>query len=112
MEDGDVLKDVYANSYSDEAIDIPEDNEVSRMRNIPRTIYIDWGKKKKYGIQYSFNPNEILNAFRKLNEVDTEPIEIKFKLFQNKYPQCEISKRGIIIPLKELYPHLPTKYVD
>ncbi len=108
MEERDVLKSIYGYSFKKESIDILEDHDIALMRNIPETVYIDWENKKNYGIQYNFSPIEILTAFRKLNAID-EPgdINLTFKIYKKDYAQCEISKNGTVIPLKDLYPEKP-----
>ncbi|WP_017496443.1 hypothetical protein [Flavobacterium sp. WG21] len=110
MDEQDVLTSVYAYSFIDEKIEIATDNDTAVARNIPRTFYIYWKNKnkKEYNIQYALSPIEILNAFRKLNKTDAlEATTLTFKLSKNAYSKCEISKNGIVIPLRDLYPQKP-----
>lgn len=103
-----VLKSVYAYSFKDDRIEISEDNDIAVVRNIPEKFYIYRKNKKEYNIQYELSPVEILSAFRKLNETDaSDAITLTFKVHKNTYTQCEISKNGIVIPLKDLYPEKP-----
>lgn len=103
------LIEVSAYSYSEENINLLEN--VQDFRPIPRRFNIKWGNRKKFGVQYTFNPIEILNAFRTLHNIETsEPIFFNFKLFNDKYPHCEISKGRKSIILKDLYPEKPIKY--
>ena len=106
----DQLKEVSAYSYSEQSINFLE--KTKDFLPIPRRFYIKWGNKQEYGIQYYFNPIEILNAFRTLHNIESsEPIIINFKLFEDKNPQCEISKGGKSIILYDLYPEeKPIKY--
>jgi hypothetical protein len=110
MEEQDVLTSVYAYSFRDEKIEIAADNDTAVARNIPSTFYIYWKNKnnKDYNIQYALSPIEILNAFRKLNKSNvSEAITLTFKVHKNAYSHCEISKNGIVIPLKDLHPEKP-----
>lgn len=103
-----VLTSVYAYSFGGDRIEIPEDNDIPTIRNIPEIFYIYWKDKKEYSIRYYLRPIEVLNAFRKLNETETSGfITLRFKITKKAYPQCEISKNGITIPLKNLYPEKP-----
>ncbi|MDQ6531053.1 hypothetical protein [Flavobacterium sp. LHD-85] len=107
-EDGDILKSVYANSFKKESIDVLEDNDTASIRSIPSTFYIYWENKKNYSIQYTFSPIEILTAFRKLNANDAPgDINFNFKIYKNAYAKGEISKNGVVIPLKDAYPEKP-----
>ncbi|MBS7256307.1 hypothetical protein [Flavobacterium branchiicola] len=104
----DVLKSVYAFSFKEDRIEILEDNDTIVARNIPKTFYISGKNKKEYYIQYNFSPIEILSAFRKLKKIDSsDSITFTFKVHRNEYIKCEISKNGIVIPLKDLYPEKP-----
>ncbi|WP_417941514.1 hypothetical protein [Flavobacterium sp. RS13.1] len=110
MEEQDVLTSVYAYSFKDEKIETAAENDTAVFRNIPSAFYIYWKNKnkKEYNIQYALSPIQVLNAFRKLNETDvSEAITLRFKVYKNAYSQCEISKNGIVIPLKDLYPEKP-----
>lgn len=110
MEEHDMLTRVYAYSFKDEKIEIAADNDTAVARNIPSTFYIYWKNKnkKEYNIQYALSPIQVLNAFRKLNNTDaSEVITLRFKVYKNDYSQCEISKNGNVIPLKDLYPEKP-----
>ncbi|BFM45335.1 hypothetical protein CFS9_39760 [Flavobacterium sp. CFS9] len=110
MEEKEVLTSVYAYSFKDEKIEISTDNDTATFRNIPRTFYIYWKdkNKKEYNIQYELCPIEILSAFRELNKRDVlEATTLTFKLHKNAYSQCKISKKAIVIPLKDLYPEKP-----
>ncbi|MCD0472304.1 hypothetical protein [Flavobacterium sp. JAS] len=100
-----VLTSIYAYSFIENRIEISEDNDVAVARSIPKIFYIYWKNKKEYNIQYELSPVEVLNAFRKLNQTNTsDPITLRFKVYKKAYIQCEISKNGIVIPLKDLYP--------
>ena len=86
---------------------------MNEFENIPTTFYVRFGNVNQYGVDYYFNSLEILNAFRKLDETNgPEPITLTFKLFKNKPAECELSKNGQIISLKDLVSENPTKYVD
>jgi len=66
-------------------------------------IYIKWGNRKEHGIQYYFNPLEILNTFLILNETNDEQlITMTFKLKENQYNKCEIAKNGRVIALENI----------
>lgn len=109
-EEQDVVTSFYAYSFKEEMVEILEENDTAVVRNIPKVFYIYWKNKNKreYNIQYELRPIEILNAFRKLNETDaSDAIILTLKVHKNAYPQCEISKSGIVIPLKDLYPAKP-----
>ncbi|AZB25707.1 hypothetical protein [Chryseobacterium bernardetii] len=85
--------------------------ESAKLRYIPNRFSIDWGNTQKYGSNYSFDGQEILNAFKDLNQIKSnEPVLITFKLVKNAFPKAEISKGGKTILLKDVYPDLPTKY--
>ena len=113
MENEGQLQRINTYSFLDESIDDVEDESKIEKRNIPKTFRIDWKDNQEYGVQYHFSPNEILTAFRKLNEIkSSEPITISFELAPNKLPTCKISKGGEVIPLKNLYPELPVEYAD
>lgn len=92
------------------------DNETfedAKLRNLPNRFSIDWGNTQRYGSNYSFDSQEILDAFKALNLVNSnEPALLTFKLFKNAYPKAEISKGGKMILLKDAYPDLPTKYAQ
>ncbi|WP_369014630.1 hypothetical protein [Flavobacterium anhuiense] len=110
MEEQDVLASFYAYSFKDDRIELSEDADAAAIRSIPKIFYIYWEdkKKKKYNIQYELSPIEVLSAFRKLNEgVSSSDIKFTFKVYKNAYAKCEMSKNGIIIPLKDLYPYKP-----
>ncbi len=107
MEGEERLQEVSAYS-STESIDILENKDDAKYRNIPRRFDLRWGNKQKYSTQFEFSAFEILTAFRKLDEVhSSEPVTINFKLLREKYPECTISKDKISIPLKNLFPELP-----
>lgn len=108
MEEKDVLKSVYAYSFTNEKIYNSKDADSVVARNIPQIFYIYWINKKEYNIQYELSPFEILSAFRKLNETaPSGEINLTFKVHKNAYTECEISKNGIVIPLKDEYPSKP-----
>ena len=113
LEAGDQLFNAYAYSFAERNIFDLKEKSLNKYENIPKTFYVRFGNGNQYGIDYYFHPNEILNAFRKLDKIDgPEPITLTFKLFKNKPAECELSKNGQIIYLKDLYPDNPTKYVD
>ena len=113
LEDGDQLLNAYAYSFAEQNIFDLKEKSLNEFENIPKTFYVRFGNGNQYGIDYYFHPNEILNAFRKLDKINgPEPITLTFKLFKNKPAECELSKNGQIIYLKDLYPDNPTKYVD
>ena len=113
LEAGDQLLNAYAYSFAERNIFDLKEKSLNKYENIPKTFYVRFGNGNQYGIDYYFHPNEILNAFRKLDKIDgPEPITLTFKLFKNKPAECELSKNGQIIYLKDLYPDNPTKYVD
>ncbi|MBP2616154.1 hypothetical protein [Chryseobacterium jejuense] len=101
-------------AYAFDGKSMRTDNETFedvKLRNLPNRFSIDWGNTQRYGSNYSFDSQEILNAFKDLNQIKSnEPILITFKLLKNAYPKAEISKGGKTIPLKDLYPDIPTKY--
>lgn len=108
MEEQDVLASFYAYSFKDDRIEISEDADTATIRSIPKIFYIYWEDKKKYNIQYELSPIEVLSAFRKLNEGgSSSDIKFTFMVHKNAYAKCEMSKNGIIIPLKDLYPSKP-----
>ncbi|CAA7194471.1 hypothetical protein [Chryseobacterium potabilaquae] len=112
-EEGDGLKKLEVAGYDENRIEISKEDHDAKLQNIPKRFYIDWGDKQEYGIQYSFNAGEILNAFRKLDSINgSEPIQLTFKVYKNKYAECLLSKKGVIIPLKDLYPDDPIKYAQ
>lgn len=113
LEAGDYLKNANAYSFSEQKVYDLEAEILNDYRNIPKTFYVRFGNVNKYGIDFYFNANEILNAFRKLDKIKgTEPITVTFKLFKNKPAECELSKNGHIISLKNSFPDNPIKYVD
>ena len=113
LEAGDQLLNAYAYSFAEQNIFDLKEKSLNEFENIPKTFYVRFGNGNQYGIDYYFHPNEILNAFRKLDKIDgPEPITLTFKLFKNKPAECKLSKNGQIIYLKDLYPDNPTKYVD
>ena len=113
LEDGDSIVEVTANSFAEDQIYDFKEEEVVEKRSMPKIFYIKWGNQESYGIQYYFNPKEILNAFQKLEKIEgAEPITITFKLFKNKFTECELSKKGEIISIKNTIPEMPTNYVN
>lgn len=99
-----------ANAYSfinDKIYDIDEDQILGKL-SIPEKFYISWKNGNKYDTVYNFNPIEILSAFRKLDHIEgEEPILLTFKLYKDKYAECILSKNGISIPVRNLYPKIP-----
>lgn len=82
-----------------------------RLRYIPNRFSIDWGNTQRYGSSYFFDSQEVLEAFKDLNQIKSnEPMLITFNLFKNTFPKAQISKGGKTILLKDVYPDLPTKY--
>ena len=113
LEDGDQLLNAYAYSFAEQHIFDLKEKSLNEFENIPKTFYVRFGNVNQYGVDYYFNSLEILNAFRKLDETNgPEPITLTFKLFKNKPAECELSKNGQIISLKDLVSENPTKYVD
>lgn len=113
LEDGDQLLNAYAYSFAEQNIFDLKEKSLNAFENIPKTFYVRFGNVNQYGVDYYFHPNEILNAFRKLDKINgPEPITLIFKIFKNKPAECELSKNGKIISLKDLHPENPTKYVD
>lgn len=113
LEDGDQLLNAYAYSFAEQNIFDLKEKSLNEFENIPKTFYVRFGNVNQYGIDYYFNALEILNAFRKLDKINgPEPITLTFKLFKNKPGECELSKNGQIISVKDLHPENPTKYVD
>ncbi|MEJ5105470.1 hypothetical protein [Chryseobacterium sp. MYb328] len=92
---------------------IRTDNETFEdvlLRDIPESIVIKWGNKQHYEIGYSFDGQEILDAFKDLDKIkSSEPAVITFKLLKNSLPKAEISKAGKTIKLKDTYPNYPAK---
>ncbi|RZL37217.1 MAG: hypothetical protein EOO96_05475 [Pedobacter sp.] len=109
IDPANVLKEVSALFYSQENVNFLANTRDSLP--IPSRFDIKWGNQQEYGTQYYFNPIKILNAFRQLQKIESlEPIIISFRLFNEKVPQCEISRGGKIIKLNNLYPEKPIKY--
>lgn len=108
------VSEISAYAFDDQSM--RTDNETfedAKLRNLPNRFSIDWGNTQRYGSNYSFDSQEILDAFKELNQIkSTEPALITFKVFKNAYPKAEISKGGKTIPLKDVYPDLPTKYAQ
>lgn len=103
-EEKDHLTSIYAYSFAEDKIEISENYDFAKTRGIPRQFYIDWENDEKHSATFYFNPNEILKAYRKLNEIEpSRQIKFTFKL-NNEYIQCEISNQKTSIPLKNLYP--------
>lgn len=108
LEDGSTLENAYTYSFNLENQYDLKDLVQIKKRKIPKTFYIDWRKSKKNGIQFTVDPNEILQAFKTLDKIEgKDPVMITFKLLENQMPKCQISKGGTILILKELYPSLP-----
>lgn len=85
--------------------------EDAKLRNIPSRFSVDWGNTQRYGSNYSLDSQEILDAFKDLNQIENnEPMVITLKLFKNAFPKAEISKGGKTVLLKDVYPDLPTRY--
>ena len=109
------LEEVSVNTFRGEHIDFDKNPE--EFRPIPKEFYIKWGNDKQHcGIQFYFDPFEILNAFRTMqdNEIVGE-IVVNFKLLEGKKPECQMIKGNKIITLRNLYPEAPiiyTKYID
>ena len=113
LEDGDQLLNAYAYSFAEQNIFDLKEKSLNEFENIPKSFYVRFGNVNQYGIDYYFNALEILNAFRKLDKINgPEPITLTFKLFKNKPAECELSKNGQIISIKDLHPENPRKYVD
>ena len=113
LEAGDQLLNAYAYSFAEQNIFDLKEKSLNDFENMPKTFYVRFGNVNQYGVDYYFNSLEILNAFRKLDKINgPEPIILTFKIFKNKPAECELSKNGHIISLKDLYPKNPTKYVD
>ena len=108
LEPGDQISSAYAYSFLNEKIyDIEEDQILGKL-SIPERFYIYWTNGNKYDTVYYFNPIEILSTFRKLNHIDgEEPILLTFKLYKDKYAECVLSKNGISIPVRNVYPKIP-----
>ncbi len=113
-ENGGNITEISANSFDGKIIEI--DDEVfnkAEVRNIPKSFLIKWRNKQQYSSEFNFDAQEILTAFKELDGIKkSEPVLFTFKIFKNSYPQCEISKGGKIISLKNLYPDVPIKYAD
>lgn len=113
LEAGDQLLNAYAYSFAEQNIFDLKEKSLNKYENIPKTFYVRFGNGNQYGIDYYFHPNEILNAFRKFDKIKgTETITFTFKLFKNKPAECELSKNGQVISLKNLVSENPIKYVD
>lgn len=113
-EDSEKVSEISAYSFDGKSMKVDDETfEDMKLRSIPDRILIDWGNTQRYGSSYSFDSQEILDAFKALNQIKgSEPIVITFKLFKNVFPKAEISKAGKTIPLKDVYPDLPTKYAQ
>ena len=109
------LDDVSVNTFLGEHIDFDENPE--EFRSIPKEFSIKWGNDKQHcGTQFYFDPFEILNAFRTLQDIGTAgEIIINFKLLEGKEPECQLIKGNKNITLRNLYPEEPiiyAKYID
>lgn len=111
-ENTEIVSEISAYAFDGKSMRTDHETfEAMKLRNLPSRFSIDWGNTQRYGSNYSFDSQEILDAFKALNQVKSnEPATITFTLFKNAYPKAEISKGGKIIPLKDVYPDLPTKY--
>ncbi len=98
------LTSLYTYSFGHEKTEFLENNELRKLRNIPKEIHIHW--KDENSITYTFDPKEVLKAFRKLNMLGTTDKPITFKFKTKNSIQFEISKNGVVIPLKDLYSKL------
>ena len=113
LEAGDHLMNANAYSFAEQQIYDLEEENLNVNENIPKTFHVRFGNTDKYGIDYYFEANEILTAFRKLNENNgAEPILLTFKLYKNKPAECKLSRNGQIISLKNTFPENPIKYAE
>ncbi len=98
----------YAISHAEYAItDLQNDRKIE-LRTIPKNFYISWKNDKNYSVTFGLNSQQILDAFRKLNKINTSyPITIKFRIDKNDFTRCEISRGDTSIELKDLFPHKP-----
>lgn len=104
LENGSILENAYTNSYDLESSYDFEDLQNFKKRNIPQTFYLEWSDSKKHSEQFTFDPNEILQAFRTLDKSETDdPIIISFKLSEDQKPECQISKGSEMMSLTDLY---------
>ncbi|MDN3693922.1 hypothetical protein QWZ06_17385 [Chryseobacterium tructae] len=113
-ENAEKISEISAYAFDDKPMKTDDETfEEVKPRNLPNRFLIDWGNTQRYGSNYSFDSQEILDAFKELNQIKgNEPMVITFKLFKNAFPKAELSKAGKAIPLKDVYPDLPTKYAN
>lgn len=106
LQDKTIMGNAYSYSYDLESEYDFEDLKKVKKRNIPQTFYLEWRDAKKHSTQFTFDPNEILQAFRTLNKTEgNDPIIITFRLLKDQEPECVISKGSKIISLTDLYPN-------
>lgn len=104
----DSITSFYAISHAEYRIDDLEKDRKIELRTIPKDFYIYWKNNKKYSVVYELNSLQILDAFRKLNEINsTYPIIIKFIIDKSNFTRCEISRGDTSISLKDRYPNKP-----
>ncbi|AZA93340.1 Uncharacterised protein [Chryseobacterium nakagawai] len=113
-ENSEKISGISASTFDDKSMSTEGVTfEDAKLRNLPDRFLIDWGNTQKYGSSFSFDSQEILDAFKALNQIKvSEPIVITFKLSKDAFPKAELSKAGKTIPLKDGYPDLPTKYAQ
>lgn len=105
-----------AEDFSGGNVNFIENNKSLEPQSIPKKFYIRWSTKqgqgiREYGVDYYLNPHETLQAFRKLSVNNkSEPILISFKLFNERLPECTISKGSEVIRLKNEIPEKPMQY--
>ncbi|WP_300673125.1 hypothetical protein [Soonwooa sp.] len=104
----DKITSFYAISHAEYSIDDLQDDSKPALRSIPKEFYIDWKNNRKYSVVYELNSQEVLDAFRKLNQLNSPyPIMIKFRIDDNDFTRCYISRGDTSIELKDLYPSKP-----
>lgn len=111
-ENSERINEVSVNAFDESTIGILDEKfENPKINFIPKRVLIKWGNTQEYGSQYYFDAQKILDAFRELDETNSqEPIIFTFKVLKNAFPKCEISKAGKTIKLKNIYPELPIQY--
>lgn len=113
-EGSEKVSEISVHAFDGKSMRVDHENfDEAKQRNIPDRVLIKWGNIQEYGSSYSFDSQEILDAFKDLNQIKiNEPIRITFKLVKNALPKAEISKSGKTISLKDTYPDNPIQYAN
>ncbi len=104
----DSITSFYAISHAEYAISDLEKDRKIELRTIPKDFYISWKNDRNYSVTYELNSQQILDAFRKLNKINSSyPITIKFRIDKNDFTRGEVSRGETSIELKDLFPRKP-----